>query len=524
MRFTNRASNVTRGVALGALSAILFVTFLDNTIVSVTLADIQTSLGVGVTGLQWIVDAYMLAFASLMLTGGTLGDLLGRKSVMLGGVAVFCAGSIVAALAPDAGTLIAGRVVMGVGAAASEPGTLSLIRHVYPERQARARALGVWSAVSGLALALGPILGGVIVGGVGWRGVFWFSLAFGAGAFAVAAITLEESSDPQGRRLDLPGLVVSAGTVTAATYAVIAGESSGYGTWWVDLLFAVSAAGAVLFVLVERRSRDPVLRIEFLRSSTFAGANVVAFAANVSVFAVFFFTTLYLQLIAAFSGWQIALQFVSMMAAMVIAGPAAGRWTERVGPRAPMVAGCLLAGGGMLAVDALLSPTVSVASLAWALAITGFGFGLTLVTMTASVLTLVPPERSGMAASTVNTSRELGGVFGVAVLGAIVNAHLTSGLADKLQELGIPANFRQIVITAVTHGGVPPASVAAQNPEAKGHEALVAKVLQAAENAAGQGVHVALLVAAAIVLAGAVVAALTMRDTRRYDGTQLRVR
>jgi MFS family permease len=214
-----------REAALAAVCAILFLTFLDNTIVSVALADIQSSLSVSVTGLQWIVDGYMLAFAALMLTGGTLGDLLGRKKVMLAGVAVFCAGSIVAAVAPDTTTLIAGRIVMGVGAAASEPGTLSLIRHIYPEREERAVALGVWAAVSGLALALGPVIGGLLVNGGGrnWVWIFWFGVGLGAVSFAVAAVTLTESRDPEGRKLDVPGLAAGAAAIMAATFAVIEG-------------------------------------------------------------------------------------------------------------------------------------------------------------------------------------------------------------------------------------------------------------------------------------------------------------
>jgi EmrB/QacA subfamily drug resistance transporter len=464
-----------------------------------------------VTGLQWIVDGYMLAFAALMLTGGTLGDLLGRKKVMLTGVAVFCAGSIVAAVAHGTGTLIVGRIVMGLGAAASEPGTLSLIRQIYPEREERAMALGVWAAVSGLALSLGPVIGGVLIPAPygGWRWIFWFGLAFGALALVAAAVTLTESSDPEGRQLDVPGLAAGAAAIVAATFGVIEGENRGYGTWWIDVLFAAAAVLVVVFVLVERRVPDPVLKLEFLRNPTFTAANVVAFATNLSVFSVFFFTALYLRLISNFSGNQIALVFTPLAAAMIASGPLAGRWTARVGPRVPMVLGCALAGVGLLLVDQQLTATTSVVALTWPLAIAGLGFGIALVTMTAAVLTLVPAEQSGMAASTVNTSRELGGVFGVAVLGAVVNAQLTSGLTEKLVKLGIPVQFRQIVIQFVTTGGN--ISTAENSPAAKGHEKIVAKVLVAAEGSAGHGVHLALEIAGGIVLAAAVVAAFAAR-------------
>jgi EmrB/QacA subfamily drug resistance transporter len=502
-----------RGAALAAVCAILFLTFLDNTIVSVALADIQSSLSVSVSGLQWVVDGYMLAFAALMLTGGTLGDLFGRKKIMLGGVVIFCAGSLVAALVASTSVLIAGRVVMGLGAAASEPGTLSLIRHIYPERRARARALGVWAAVSGLALSLGPVLGGVLSDGIGWRSIFWFSLGFGAVSLAVAAVTVPESSDPEGRTLDVAGLATGACAIAAATYAAIGGENRGYGTWWIDGLFVVAALLAVAFVLIERRVPDPVVRLEFFRNPTFTAANVVAFATNLSVFSVFFFTALYLQLISSFSGYQIALVFTSLAVTMIVAGLLAGRWTARIGPRVPMVIGCLLAGLGLLLVDHQLTATTTVWELAWPLAIAGVGFGIALVTMTAAVLGLVPPEQSGMAASTVNTSRELGGVFGVAVLGAVVNAQLTTGLNEKLVRLGIPLVYRNPVIHFVTTGGN--LDQVENSPLAKGHERILLRVLAAAEDSAGHGVHLALQIAGGIVLAAAVVAVFAAR--RRVD-------
>jgi EmrB/QacA subfamily drug resistance transporter len=507
---------VNRSAALAAVCAVLFLTFLDNTIVSVALADMQTSLRAGVSSLQWIVDGYMLAFAGLMLAGGTLGDLLGRKKVMLAGIVVFCAGSLVGALAGDTRTLIAGRVVMGVGAAACEPGTLSLIRQIYPDRRERARALGVWTAVSGISLALGPVLGGVLVATGGWRAIFWFNLAFGLAMLAAAARFLPESADPQGRRFDVPGLVAGAVAVTGVTFAVIEGENAGFGTWWVLLLFAIAALAAAAFVALERRVPDPVLQLEFFRSRAFSGATAVGFATSFGLFAVFFFTALYLQIVAGFSGWRIALQFVAMSVAMVAAGIVAGRWTAARGSRGPMTAGCLFAGGSMFGVDALLDPSISFAPLAVALAGVGFGLGLALVAVTASVLAIVPQERSGMAASTLNTSRELGGVLAVAILGAVVNAQLVGDLGRRLSGLGVPEAFRSLVIDAVTHGGLPAnaAGAAAANPIAAANLGLVSRVLSSAIDAFGRGLHTALTVTAVILLVAAIVAALT-GDRRR---------
>jgi len=497
----------THRLALAAVCGVLFLTFLDNTIVSVALADMQTSLRSGVASLQWIVDGYMLAFAGLMLTGGTLGDLLGRKRVLLAGVVVFCAGSLVSALAPDARVLIVGRVVMGIGAAGCEPGTLSLIRQIYPDHRLRARALGVWTAVSGISLAVGPVLGGLLVGLSGWRGIFWFNLAFGALALLTAAWSLPESADHEGRSFDIPGLVAGAVTVTALTFAVIEGESAGFGTWWIALLFATAAAGCAGFIVIERHARDPVLPLEFIGRRTFSSATLVAFTTSFGLFAVFFFTALYLQIVAHFTGWKIALQFVPMALAMVVSGWASGRLTASRGPRAPMLIGCLSAGAGMFAVASLLDPHARLAPLAAALALVGFGLGLALVAVTAGVLAAVPAQRSGMAASTLNTARELGGVLAVAVLGAVVNGRLVSELGTKLTALGVPSIFHSLVIHDITRGGLPANAAAAEaaNPIVAAYPTLVSRVLDAAVSSFGSGVHATLVLAGAILLLGAVV-------------------
>jgi EmrB/QacA subfamily drug resistance transporter len=500
-----------KSLALGSVCVVLFLTFLDNTIVSVALANMQTSLKAGVASLQWIVDGYMLAFAALMLSGGTLGDILGRKRVLLSGVALFCAGALVSALASSSHVLIGGRVIMGVGAAASEPGTLSIIRHLYPDARQRAHALGIWTAVSGISLAIGPVLGGILVGLAGWRGIFWFNIGLGLIALAVAGWTLEESSDPEGRTIDVPGLVAGAAAVMAVTFAVIEGESAGFRSWWIVLLFGIAFASLVAFVVIERRSPDPVLRLDYFRIPTFSVANAVAFATSFGLFAVFFFTALYLQVVSKFSGWKIALQFLAMAVAIVVAGLVAGRWTASRGPRAPMVLGCLAAGGGIFVVDALLEPSVAVGPLAAALALVGFGLGLALVAVTAAVLAIVPPERSGMGASTVNTSRQLGGVLAVAILGAVVNARLVHELGSKLSAIGVPSFFQGIIVHAVTGGGLPAnaTAAAASNPvaaaAAAANPSLLDRVLDAATSAFGDGLHVALVVAAVTLLAGAAI-------------------
>jgi MFS family permease len=223
----------SRGIALAVVCGVLFLTFLDTTIVSVTLGSIQPDLHAGVSSLQWIVNAYILVFASLMLPAGTLGDRLGRKRVLLAGVLVFCAGSALAALAPSTAVLITARAVMGVGAAASEPGTLSVIRQLYPDPAARARAVGAWAAIAGLALAMGPVIGGLLVSADSWRTVFWFSLGLGVVLLVAGARFVPGSADPRPERLDIAGFVLGALALASGSFGVIDGEAAGYRAPWI---------------------------------------------------------------------------------------------------------------------------------------------------------------------------------------------------------------------------------------------------------------------------------------------------
>jgi EmrB/QacA subfamily drug resistance transporter len=494
------------GRVLAVLTAVLFVTFLDNTIVSVALGSVQASLHAGVSALQWVVSAYALTFAGAMLAFGMVGDEFGRKRVMLIGLGIFSAGSLLAALAPSIGVVIAARAVMGFGAAASEPGTLSMLRHVYTSERSRTRALGVWTAVSGLALAAGPVIGGALVGVWNWRAIFWFNLAFGLIVLAAGLAILPESSDPDAHRVDIPGTVLGAAALTALVFAVIGGENSGFSSPSVLTLLALSAVAGAAFFWWEHRAAHPLLDLKFLRVPAFLTANVVAFCAYFATFAVFFFTALYLEEVVGDSGYQIALVFLPMTMLMILASLAAGRWTDPATPRWSILAGCLMFGAGLLLTTVTLNPAPAYLPLAAALALTGVGIGATVVPITSAALSAVPPARSGMAASATNTSREIGAVTGVAILGALVNAQLHASLTSRLKHLGIPANFQSIVINAVETGGVPSSgrTKGAGGAAGAGQGTLVQEVIHAAYDAFYSGLHAALLLSAILVLVAGV--------------------
>ena len=499
-----------RSLALAVLCTLLFLTFLDNTVVSIALGSVQTTLHAGVSALQWVVGAYALTFASVMLACGMIGDELGRKIVMLSGAGVFCAGSVLCALAPNPGVLIAGRAVMGLGAAASEPGTLSMLRHLYTDRRSRDRAIGIWAAVSGLALALGPVIGGALVGAWNWRAIFWFNLLFGLAALVLGAVILPESADPDAYRVDTAGALLGAAVLATLVFAIITAETAGFGASRVIGLLLVSAVAAVAFFWREARAAHPLIDLRYLRVARFATANVVAFCTYFATFAIFFFTALYLYEVVGLSGYRIALVFLPMTVLMIVASLLTGRWLDVIGLRWAMFGGCVLFGAGLWLSDLNLSPHPHYLPLLVALALTGLGIGATVVPITSSALSAVPPERSGMAASATNTSREVGAVTGVAVLGALVNGQLNASIASQLRALGLPASIQSIVIRGVETGEVP-SSGSSSGVGPAGQGALVQKVIDAAYTAFHDGLRDALFLSAGLVLAAGLLAVVTLR-------------
>lgn len=504
------ASRIVRGIrahfGFAALLSILFLTFLDNTIASAVLTNVQSELHSGVSELQWVVGGYALAFASLMLISGSLGDGLGRKRVMLGGVVIFCAGSLFAALASSSSELIIARVIMGVGAAGSEPGTLSMIRHLYDDPRRRARALGAWAAVSGFALAMGPVIGGVLVGIWSWRAVFWFNLIFGSIALVVAAIALPESVNTTRRPLDFRGFVLVAVALGCATFATIAGESAGYRAGWVVGLYVLALVALVAFYFVERGASAPMLDVGFFRRRQFTGANIIAFTSYFSIFSIFFFVALYLEVITSVGAYGLALDFLPLVGGMVVAALFSGRWIGRRGSRWPLSVGCLLAAAGVWLTDAVISPNVGVASLGWTMGLAGIGFGIIVVPVNAIALSSLPASSSGMASSMVNTSRELGAVAGVAILGSIVNGQLTVNLTQRLVQLGIPETYRAQIITAVTTGTVNSQVKGLRGQSSAAVRVIIDRVVAAAYSAFAHGLDLALGISGALLVLSAIVA------------------
>jgi EmrB/QacA subfamily drug resistance transporter len=476
----------------------LGMVMLDNTVVNVAIPTISRELQADASEIQWIVDGYVLAFASLLLTGGILGDRVGRKKMFLSGLVLFTVFSFACGISSSASQLIVFRGLQGVGGALLMPGTLSILTVTF-DHEERAKAIGLWAGVSGLALALGPLVGGYLTENVSWHWVFFVNVPVGIVAFIVGTRTIKESRSDQERRLDIPGLVLGTGGLFAITYGLIEANRKGWSS--PDIVGALVLGVVLIAALLywESHNEHAMMPLSYFRIPAFSAGNLVAFSISLGMFSVFLFFSLYMQLVRDYTPIQAGLRFLPMTAMIIVTAPNAGRIAQRIGSRGPMTYGLTIAGLGTLALTWLKVDTPF-----WIIGVLfvlmGHGLGATMAPMTAAVMGAVGPQRAGLGSAMTNTSRELGGVFGIAALGTILFTYVRSAI--DLSGLGLSGAQQSALSAAASHGFVQPNNLAALGLS----QAQIGGFVHAFNEAYVGGLHLATLIGGVVLLLAAVMA------------------
>jgi EmrB/QacA subfamily drug resistance transporter len=399
----------------------LLIVGMDGFIVNVALPSIRASLGASLSGLQWIIDAYLLVLASLLMLSGSTGDRIGRRRTFQTGLVLFTLGSLLCSLAPSLGWLIAARVLQAVGGSMLNPVAMSIITNVFTDPRERARAIGVWGGVIGISLGLGPVVGGLLTETVGWRAIFWINVPIGVAAVILAAVYVPESRAPRPRRVDPVGQFLVMLILATLTYAIIEGPSHGWEAPEIVGLFACSVVALAALIIYEPRRADPLIDLRFFRSAPFAGATLIAVITFAAFGAFLFLNTLYLQDVRGYSALVAGLCTLPMAAIAFLVAPLSGRVVGSRGPRPSLfVAGTAVLISGLLMVD--LTPGRPLVVLLVAYLMFGLGFGAVNSPITNTAVSGMPREQAGVAAAVASTSRQIGQSLGVAVAGSIVGA------------------------------------------------------------------------------------------------------
>lgn len=424
-----------------------FMVLLDNTIVGAALPDMQHALHTRLTGLQWIVDAYVLLVAMLLVTGGLFADRFGRKRVYLTGVAVFTAASVLCSLAPSVGWLLAGRVLQGVGAAALSPASLALLAAAHPVPEERIKAIGLWAGFSGTGLAAGPVAGGVLADAFGWPAIFLVNLPIGVVLLVAGLRGLEETRNPGAPAIDVPGTVLSVLGVGALTYGLIEGGARGWTSPVVLGGFTAAVLLLVAFVAVEARRSAPMLPLRLFRQRLFTVSNTAMVVVGFALMGSSFFFSQFFVYVQGSSILRAGLQTLPASLAMVVVSPYAGRLAARYGFRIVVTTGLSLAGPGLLALGMVHADT-GYGNVWWRLAVVGIGFALTMSPLTGAAIQAVSPREGGLASGVSSTTRQIGAVLGVALLGAVVRTRQSGGASF---EAGLNSAFLAAgAVTAAT--------------------------------------------------------------------------
>jgi EmrB/QacA subfamily drug resistance transporter len=436
---------------LGAMCFALFMIMLDNTVVNVALPSIQRDLGSTLSGLEWTVNAYTLSFAVLLATGGRLGDIFGRRRTFLIGVVIFAASSAAAGLAPGTGTLIASRVLQGVGGALMMPATLSIVTNAF-EPHERGKAIGTWAGVSALALAIGPVLGGLLTEHVSWRAIFYINIPVAIAAIVATLFAVRESRDETvGREVDYLGVATLTTGLTALVLALIEGNSWGWGSPAIVALLAGSVLMLGAFVIIERRVAAPIVEFPLFASRNFVGANLVALIVTFAMLAQFFFIALYMQNILGLSPLEAGVRFLPATLMIVAIAPIAGRMTDRVGPRWLIGAGLTLVSISLYWLTTIDIST-TYADIWPSFVLMGIGMALVMSPMSTAAMNAVHVAKAGVASGILSMNRMIGGSLGVAVIGAVFQAQAPAGSKDPVAFVHAFSSAMWVA-TAVAAGG-----------------------------------------------------------------------
>jgi EmrB/QacA subfamily drug resistance transporter len=446
-----------------------FMLLLDITIVNVALPKISSDLHASFSDLQWVIDAYALTLASVLLTAGALADLLGRRRMYAIGLTLFSLASLLCALSPSALFLIIARGVQGIGGAIMYATALALLAQEFHGRE-RATAFGIWGAVIAAAAAIGPLLGGALTEVFGWSSIFYINVPIGLAAAVLTEMKLSESSDPGQSRLDWIGTVTFTASLFAFVLAIVRGNSEGWGSTLIVTLFVVSAVAMTLFLVSQFVQKQPMFDLQLFRKPTFDGAALVALTMSAAMFAMFLYITLYIQTLLGYSPLQTGLRFLPFTVISFFAAAATGRLSDRVPVRVFLGGGLAMVGLGLLLMRGL-TPSSGWTELLPGFIIAGAGVGFVNPALATAAIGVVPPQRSGMASGINNTFRQVGTATGIAILGAIFESSISNGLAPRL--VGTPAAGQAAQIGhAVAAGGTQ--QVLRAVPAASRHQASAA--------------------------------------------------
>ena len=431
--FDRPARAPARALILFTMCLGVLVAQIDTSVVNLALKPINAALGADVGALQWVVDAYTLTYATLLLTGGVLGDLYGRRKLFALGIALFTVGSLICGLAPNVGTLIAGRAVAGLGAALEVPITLAILTVTYPQPEQRALPLGIWASCNGLAFIIGPTLGGVLVDHAGWRSIFLLIVPLCLLALGLAYAAVNESSAPQGRHLDLRGQALAILALGALALGVIEGPRWGWASPFEAACLVTFLAALAAFLRVEARTAGAMMPLDLFGARALSASLAIAALMTFGMYAMLFLTPMYLQSRGS-SALTAGLELLPMSVAFVVVAQLSGWLTNRLGPRVMTAGGMSLMGIGMLMM-ALATGTDTHLAVEAALLVIGVGLGLNTAPVQNVAVASVPRERAGTASGLVNTARMVGATLGVAVLGLLFALHSGGGLAFPLPYL-----------------------------------------------------------------------------------------